>query len=216
MTEDVLTRLTAALGYDHHEDLLLALGKSTTSKIATSIPKRFSLSTQTSNPQWADYRDIGIQVARPWALRCRIVTTSPYFRFGFKLLEPDGRTFGDGSIKSNDSSMVVHIGRNNFGRPRLKISSHDVFVTSYMGGNDIEEEDRFLFRASRKLDAIVELSVDVTYCATLSVDGKRYFRYIVPPTICRRVVVCAWGDREHFDVEVIELSLRSIAERESQ
>ncbi|OGA67697.1 MAG: hypothetical protein A3G81_11190 [Betaproteobacteria bacterium RIFCSPLOWO2_12_FULL_65_14] len=209
MTVELFVRLAHELGFDNYEDLLRVLGgKTEASRLVTPIPTSLSLTTQRVNPQWADYRDYTVRAARPWALRCQIATESPYFRFGFKLLGEDGRVFGDGSIKSHDANMIVHIGRNNWDRPALGITAHDIFLTAYMSGNFVEENDRFLFRSEAKLVAPIELQVDRSYCVSLVVNSRKFFRSIVPPPICRRVVVYAWGDREEFRVDVTDLAIK--------
>lgn len=209
MTEQLFARLTENMGYENFEDLLHVLGpKKQASRLATPIPTSISLTTQKANPQWADYRDYLVEAARPWALQCQIATESPYFRFGFKLLGEDGRIFGDGSIKSHDANMIVHIGRNNWDRPALGIKAQDIFLTAYMSGNFVEENDRFLFHSEAKLVVPIKLTVDRSYCASLTVSGQTFFRYVVPPAVCRRVAVYAWGDREEFRVDVTDLAIK--------
>jgi hypothetical protein len=104
--------------------------------------------------------------------------------------------------------MIVHIGRNNWDRPALAITANDIFLTSYMSGNFIEENDRPIFHSSARLVAPIELQVDMSYSAILAVNGHTVFRHVVPPEICRRVAVYAWGDREEFRVEVTDLTIR--------
>lgn len=209
MTVELFVRLTHDVGFENHEDLYRVLeGGKQASRLATPIPTKLLLTHQKSNPQWADYRDYLVEAQRPWTLRCQIATESPYFRFGFKLLGENGRVFGDGSIKSHDSNMIVHIGRNNWDRPALATTANDIFLTSYMSGNFIEENDRPIFHSSARLVAPIELQVDMSYSAILAVNGHTVFRHIVPPEICRRVAVYAWGDREEFRVEVTDLTIR--------
>jgi hypothetical protein len=211
MTEQLFTRLTSAVGYESHEDLLRVLGASVrASRLPTPVPKTLSLTTQRANPQWADYRDYVVEPARPWALRCRIATESQYFRFGFKLLGEDGRVFGDSTIQSYDANLIVHIGRNNWNRPALRITAQDIFLTAYMSGSLIKDDDRFLFSSEPNLVVPIELTVDRSYRASLSVNGEAVFQQVVPPAVCRRVVVAAWGDREEFRVDVTGLTITPI------
>jgi transcriptional regulator with XRE-family HTH domain len=183
----------------------------TTSKLGTPIPSSVTLSTQRLNPQWADFHDFTVGVGLPWVLRCRISTKSPYFRFGFKLLTPNGRVFGDGTIQSFDSNLIVHIGRNNWDRPRLGITSKDIFLTAYMSGSSIELDDRFVLKSKAKVELLpIELLVDKSYRVTFKVNEKIVFQHIVAPALCDRLVMYAWGDREEFLVEVSELAIQSI------
>lgn len=210
MTEQMFAELTEDVGYEDHRDLLHALAEEQKpARLVTPVPVQLSLSTQPRNPQWADYRDYHVTAPRPWALSCSIETESPYFRFGFKLLGEDGRVFGDGSIQSLDPNMVVHIGRNNWDRPARGITAQDVFLTHYMCGV-VGGHDQLLFRSPQRLAASVELTVDKSFCARLAVNAEVVFHEIVPPTVCRRVVVYAWGDREEFRVDVANLQLLSL------
>jgi hypothetical protein len=168
-----------------------------------------TLTTQRANPQWADYRDYLVGAACPWVLRCQITTESPYFRFGLKLLSDRGRVFGDGLIQSYDPNMVIHIGRNDWDRPRMGITAQDIFLTTYMNGIAIED-DTFLFRAEQRLTLPIELLVDETYRASLGVNGQLVSQRIVPPAICGRVSVLAWGDREEFRVDVTDLTIEPV------
>jgi hypothetical protein len=178
---------------------------------SSTVPTIIAFTTQRANPQWADYRDCLVEMACPWVLRCLMATESPYFRFGFKLLTDHGRVFGDGLIQSYDANMVIHIGRNDFGRPRMGITEHDVFLTTYMNGIAIED-DKILFRADQKLTLPIELLVDETYRVSLSVNGQLVSQRIVPPVVCGRMVILAWGDREEFQVDVTDLIIEPVGQ----
>src|SRR5437764_700968 len=71
MTEQLFSKLTHALGFENHQDLLRILGSDTRSstRLATPVPQILTLVTQKSNPQWADYRDYRVEAPRPWALQ---------------------------------------------------------------------------------------------------------------------------------------------------
>jgi hypothetical protein len=174
-------------------------------------PKAFVLTTKKEMPQWADYRELNLGGGRLEVLKCKIETESPYFRFGFKLLNKNGRLFGDGSIKSQDTNLIVHIGRNNWNRPNLGISAKDIFLTKDLNGVALES-DKKLFSAARRLSAPVELKIDSSYIVTFSVNGIHCMKRIIPPEICRRIVVLAWSDGEEYEVEVSDLSVTGIEE----
>jgi len=175
---------------------------------AAENPKAFILATKKEMPQWADSRELNIGGGRLEVVKCRIETESPYFRFGFKLLNENDRVFGDGSIKSQDANLVVHVGRNNWNRPNLGISVKDIFFTWYLNGVSLES-DRKIVSAGRRLSASVELRVSASYVVTVSVNGVCCLNRVIPPGICRRVAVLAWGDREEYAVEVSELSVNA-------
>jgi hypothetical protein len=210
MTLASFQKMAGKIGYERYEDLLEDLeseGNKQTLSPPIPPPTALSLVTQKANAQWADYRVYSVDLTRPWALRCRIHTDSPYFRFGFKLLTEDGRIFGDGLINSFDENLVVHIGRSDFKRDRLKIDAGDLFHTAYMNGIGIED-DRLLFKSPATLSVQIELIVDRDYNAMFLVNGEECYRRNVPPTVCRRIAMYAWGDREEFRVDVTDLTLK--------
>jgi hypothetical protein len=169
-------------------------------------PKAFVLTTKKEMPQWADYRELNLGGGRLEVLKCKIETASPYFRFGFKLLNENGRLFGDGSIKSQDANLVVHVGRNNWNRPNLGIAAKDIFFTRDLNGVPLES-DKKVFSAGRRLSASVELRISSSYVVTFSVNGILCMNRVIPPGICRRIVVLAWSDGEEYEVEVSDLSV---------
>lgn len=171
-------------------------------------PTQFLLTTNKNMPQWADSRVLNLGCGRLEMLICKINTQSPYFRFGFKLLEENKRIFGDGSIKSQDANLIVHIGRNNWSRANHGISARDIFFTWYLNGVSVES-DKKLFSANRSFSATVELGIDSNYCAAFSVNGICCLKHIIPPGISGRVAVFAWGDREEYAVEVSEISVKT-------
>jgi hypothetical protein len=172
-------------------------------------PTEFVLTTKNEMPQWADHRELDLGSGRLEVLMCKIKTESPYFRFGFKLLTENERLLGDGSIKSQDANLVVHLGRNNWNRSNLGISAKDIFFTWYLNGISLEKDKR-LFSAGRLLSASIEIKIDTSYVATFSVNGICCLNRVIPPKICRRVAVLAWGDREEYAVEVNELSVNPV------
>jgi hypothetical protein len=169
-------------------------------------PKVLVLTTNKEMPQWADFLELNLGGGRLETVKCKIETESPYFRFGFKLLNETERVFGDGSIKSQDANLVVHIGRNNWNRQNLGISARDIFFTWYLNGVSLVS-DKKVISAGRRSSATVELRIDSSYVATFSVNGICCIKRIISPGICRRAVVLAWGDREEYMVKVSELSV---------
>jgi len=210
MTVKSLQSIALKVGLESYRDLLRIFASGhQTPRILPSIPKSVSFVTQKSHPQGADYRHYSIEVPRPWTLGCHVVTGSPYFRFGFKLLGETGRLFGDGVIASQDENFLIHIGRNDWDRPKIGISATDVFWTAYLNGIPLDTNDRCLFSSTSDVQADLELSVDLGFFVSFVVNGKPIFRHVVSPFICRRVAIYAWGDREEFEVQATELSVRS-------
>jgi len=175
------------------------------SLVGTSWPTTV-LSTRKDTPQWTNFREINLKGECLRCLGCTIVTSSPYFRFGFKLLAWGVRIFGDAAIKSQESNLIVHIGRNNWDRPKLAMSANDIFFTYSVNGIGTENDKR-LFTAEPQLTASLALNIDNGYAASFFVNGTCCLTRIIAPEMCRRVVMLAWGDNEEYEVEVRDLSL---------
>lgn len=192
-----------------HELLLACKPRDEVTIIAplTKTAELVIFATRKDTPQWTDFREIDLNGDWLRSLSCKIVTESPYFRFGFKLLGfSSPRIFGDGSLKSQDSNLLYHIGRNNWDRPNLGITAHDIFLSFDVNGLRLEK-DRKLFRGERLLTASLELRIDSGYVASLSANGVCCISRVVPPEICRRVVMLAWGDNDDYVVQVHDLSV---------
>ena len=94
--------------------------------IKTTTLKNWTASANFSTPQWANYVKIPIERGFLERIRCQVITTSEYYRFGFKLFRKNGKLFGDGSIQSMDNNFVIHYGKN--------FLSNDLFITTYRNG----------------------------------------------------------------------------------
>lgn len=207
MTARTLERVARKLDYTTQNELLTAWEDRTSKggyRLRSENPKALTFTTKKEMPQWADHRELNLHGNRLEVLVCRIQTESPYFRFGFKLLNATGRLFGDGSIQSQDANLVVHIGRNHWSRRTLGVSDKDIFFTWYLNGVS-SEGDKRLLSSKRRLSASIRLGIDSSYIATFSVNGICCLKRPVPPGICRRVAMLAWGDREEYAVEVREI-----------
>ena len=219
-TESTFSVLVDQVGCDTPDDLLHVLSppgdnvrlpsRTSSPPLSQENPKTLVLATKKEMPQWADFKELYLVGGRLEVVRCKMETESPYFRFGFKLLSVNDRVFGDGSIQSQGANLVVHIGRNNWNRANLGISAKDIFFTWYLNGVSLES-DKKLFSTKRRLSASIELSIDDGNVVTFCVNGVCCLHRVIPPGICRRVAVFAWGDREEYAVEVSDLSVNPVS-----
>lgn len=177
-------------------------------ELVSSTREDMLLQTRKDLPQWADFKEMELHGGILRQLSCQIRTESPYFRFGFKLLSGGkSRLFGDGSIKSQDSTnLLVHIGRNNWDRPHLGITAQDIFVSFDVNGLRLEA-DKLVCTSQNKVCAQIQLLIDTEYVSHLRVNGVECLCRVVPPEICRRIVVLAWGDAEEYAVWVENISV---------
>lgn len=173
----------------------------------TAFPRRV-LTTKHGMPQWADHWEVPLNGGCLRSFTCAVESSSPYFRFGLKLLTSDGRVFGDAAIVSQDGvSLLIHIGRNNSDRPGM--SSGDVFFTTYRNGF-AANRDQKLCASKARLQATVNLSIEDGSAFSFSVNGHCCCRGAIRPEACYRLVMFGWGDREEFEIKVSEVEVSTL------
>jgi hypothetical protein len=151
--------------------------------------KKTVLKTNTSNPQWADYRELDLRGGMLRDLSAVLHTSSPYFRFGFKLRTPGARLFGDGGVKSSlDVNVVVHIGRNKFSR--------NLFLTSYRSGIR-EAPDKALFEVPDSLAVPITVAINDLCLLAVTVNEVIVYERPVPPQIRGGIVMLGWAIRKN-------------------
>ncbi len=208
ITEQSLRKLAGSLGFEDNIQLIKALrrGASARRALSEAPPGQCILKTKRNNFQAADFIDLQIPQGPPWTLRCEVRTESRYFRFGYKLLTDAAAVFGDASIQSNDSNLIVHIGRNNWDRPAFGITGDDIFFTAYRNGV-LQEPDKFVCTKESCVSMSVEIGIQRTFIAVFSLDGTRIFQHPASAEIAKRVIMLAWGDQDEFTVEVDNIEL---------
>lgn len=214
ITEESLKKLAQKLGFNTDwQSLLVMLGGNPNRSTAISrsgrrprqeYPPKLSLVAGTDTPQGATYRNLGL-----WGylknVQCIVVTSSPYFRFGFKLLAPGSKFFGDGSIQAQDRNVVVHIGRNNFNRPGHS-SPKELFVTAYRNGVRAGPDQR-LFEVPKTLHVPVQLSMDDAGMIRLTVRNQCCYSAVVSKEMGEHLLMLAWADHDEFEVTVEGLTV---------
>lgn len=67
-----------------------------------------------------------------------------------------------------------------------------------------------LFRSSGNLKCDAALFIDQVGLVKLRVNGEFCYSHIVPPEICYRVIMLAWGDEEDFEIEVSKIEIATV------
>jgi hypothetical protein len=179
----------------------------------TSIPNPPSLARQTTVhlpdwtgtknstfPQWASYRDVPLEKFSysSFSVKGLFSSSSPYFRFGFRLLTNKGNLFGDGTVQSKDANLVVHIGKNVHGDP--------LFLTSYHNGLR-QRSNSVLGNYDPLTDIPIEFRVGDDSVCKLIVSGHQVYQLHVSPAISKRLIVLAWGDEHEYEVHFRSIEL---------
>lgn len=151
----------------------------------------WNTSTNVSTPQWADYLKIPITGGLIKRIRCKVVTSSPYYRFGFKLLRKNGKLFGDGSIQSQDNNFVIHVGKN--------FLSDELFITSYHNGIR-QRPDKYTGITPLHNRYEVELFIDPENFIHLLINGNGVFKIIVNKEIREQAYMLTWGDGNEYQL----------------
>jgi|ERR1022692_4746349 hypothetical protein len=152
--------------------------------------------TKRTSPQSASHRVFYM----PTRLTGMLQSTSPYFRFGFKLTAIRGRIFGDGNIQSNDNNIFIHIGRDP--------ASSDVFLTCYRNGVRLGPNKVILdYRDCRELP--IELAIDDQYKVSLTIDNNPVTETYADREIKARVVLLAWGDDHEYEIDFKNIKVQA-------
>lgn len=166
--------------------------------IKTKRLKNWSAVANHSTPQWADFFKIPLENGIIRRIGCQLITTSQYYRFGFKLFRANGRLFGDGNIQSMDNNFVIHVGKN--------FLSPELFVTTY--NNGIRQRPDKYTNAKPSNDTIaVELLIDAENLLHLLLNGNEVFKIIINKEIRNQIYMLAWGDGNEFQIMVEKIEI---------
>lgn len=162
----------------------------------------WSASANFSTPQWANYVKLPIDRGLIKRIRCQIITTSEYYRFGFKLVTKIGKLFGDGSIQSMDNNFVIHYGKN--------FLSNDLFITTYRNGIR-QRTDKYVDAKPSNGQVLCELFIDDENIMYLFLNGMEVFKFFINKEIREQVFMLAWADGNEFQmgVENIEIEIET-------
>lgn len=166
--------------------------------VKTITLENWNTSTNFSTPQWADYFKIPIENGFIKRVRCQIITTSEYYRFGFKLFRNNGKLFGDGSIQSMDNNFVIHIGKN--------FLSDELFITTYHNGI-LQRPDKSTNVKPLNNRIKIELFIDDENFLCLFLDGKGVFKIIINKEIREQIYMLAWGDVSEYQLSVENIEI---------
>ncbi|GEM_PF-4962758 len=170
--------------------------------LRTITLENWNASANFSTPQWANYIKIPIKNGLIKRIRCQIITTSEYYRFGFKLFRKNGKLFGDGSIQSLDNNFLIHIGKN--------ILSNEIFFTTYRNGIR-QRPDRYTEAKPLDNRILIELFIDNENILYLLLNGSEVLKFLINKEIREQVYMLAWGDGNEFQmvVENIEIEFEN-------
>jgi len=163
-----------------------------TKHLRTTTLKDWSASANFSTPQWANYIKIPIEGGFIKRIRCQIITTSEYYRFGFKLFRKSGRLFGDGSIQSMDNNFVIHYGKN--------FLKDDLFITTYRNGIR-QRPDKYNEAKPFDNHVNLELFIDDESILYLLLNGIEVFKLLINKEIREQIYMLAWGDGNEFQLK---------------
>ena len=149
----VYQRITISTIEKYEEDLTSKVIKNADFQklVKTTTLNNWSASANFSTPQWANFIKIPIERGLIKRIRCQVITTSEYYRFGFKLFRKNGKLFGDGSIQSMDNNFVIHYGKN--------FLSNELFITTYRNGI-LQRPDKYTDAKPSNNRVISELFID--------------------------------------------------------
>lgn len=153
--------------------------------------KNWNVRANHSTPQWASFLRLPLDGGIIKSVKCQLKTTSPYYRFGFKLFQLNGKLFGDGSIQSMDNNFVIHIGKN--------FLSEEIFITTYHNGIR-QRPDKYT--EIRPVDNTIsmELMVNKENILHLIVNKSEIFKTTINREIRKQIYILSWGDGNEFQL----------------
>jgi len=166
--------------------------------IKTTTLKNWSASANFSTPQWANYVKIPIERGLIKRIRCQVITTSEYYRFGFKLFRINGKLFGDGSIQSMDNNFVIHYGKN--------FLSNELFITTYRNGI-LQRPDKYTDAKPLNNRVIIELFIDDENILYLLLNGNEVFKFFINKEIREQIYMLAWADGNEFQLRAENIEI---------
>lgn len=148
------------------------------------------VATETNNQQQTDYREIPSNGEPLKKLIFTIRPSSPFWRAGFKLTDPNGTVL---PLRSNNS-LLFHLGsteiKDRFG------------VTAYINGKWVESLNKTLpFDKQKPISIRLEVN-DKNFIKCFINDGIEFEpTERVDPRILKKAFLAAWGDGHNMRVE---------------
>lgn len=166
--------------------------------VKTTTLNNWVASANFSTPQWANYIKIPIERGLIKRIRCQVITTSEYYRFGFKLFRINGKLFGDGSIQSMDNNFVIHYGKN--------FLSNELFITTYRNGI-LQRPDKYTDAKPSNNRVIIELFIDDENILYLLLNGNEVFKFFINKEIREQIYMLAWADGNEFQLRAENIEI---------
>jgi hypothetical protein len=166
--------------------------------VKTTTLNNWSASANFSTPQWVNYIKIPIERGLIKRIRCQVITTSEYYRFGFKLFRINGKLFGDGSIQSMDNNFVIHYGKN--------FLSNELFITTYRNGI-LQRPDKYTDAKPSNNRVIIELFIDDENILYLLLNGNEVFKFFINKEIREQIYMLAWADGNEFQLRAENIEI---------
>jgi hypothetical protein len=153
-------------------------------------------------PQGADYYAIPLKNGALKRLACNVISSSKYYRFGFKFLLKGGAIFGDTTIKSLDHNLIVHTGRTSI----IDIQRSDLIFCLYTNGVRIIDE---FIDVEYKDNYLCELVIDDESFLQFLINGKIIKNVFISEKIQGRVYMLAWADHNEYDLEIKNIKVEA-------
>jgi hypothetical protein len=196
----VYQRITISTIEKYEEDLTNKIKENADFQklVKTTALNNWSASANFSTPQWANFIKIPIERGLVKRIRCQVITTSEYYRFGFKLFRINGKLFGDGSIQSMDNNFVIHYGKN--------FLSNELFITTYRNGI-LQRPDKYTDAKPSNNRVISELFIDDENILYLFLNGNEVFKFFINKEIREQVYMLAWADGNEFQLRAENIEI---------
>jgi len=151
-------------------------------------------------PQHTASRDVPLRGRLFEGFHCRLHIESDYIRFGFKLLGHGMDLFGNEKNVKDDSSHLLHIGKEKDGST--------ITGYHYQGSKVVDHRPHLMqWNQSSPIDFEMHLSESGTLC--FKVQQIIVCNFPILPKYRQRLVMMAWGDGNNYKMTVNEIEVQT-------
>lgn len=142
--------------------------------------------------QMADHMLIPLDHKMIRSFACEVNTTSPYYRFGFKLFSRKENLFGDTAIarSTGGDELLVHVGKSSYSRKDK--DPNQLFIAPYRNGLR-ETSDKYIDVFPKNEPYTFEFEIDKN-SLILKINDHNVYNAHVNPEIRYRTALYVWGD----------------------
>ncbi len=173
------------------------------SKTTTQLIPEWVITTNKTNPQWAEYKEIPLNNQNLKSINLKLKVRSDFMRFGFKFLDQNAVVLNaTHGVVPNDNNILVHIGK--------QVGNADLSFVAFKKGEKDLEDTRFS-TLNDKLELKLKIKLINKNNFKFFVNGKMIYSSYIETPLKRRLVLMSWSDTQH-DYDLITENIKIVTE----